>query len=72
MLRDELYAEIERLTEMLRALRRRASHSYLVSIATAGEIRGATLALVQREGLDPREAAIIARRLVKEAHRARV
>lgn len=70
MLRDDLYAEIEALTERLRYWRRMASHSRLASIETAAEIRGATLAIVKREGLDPHEAASIARQLVKEAHRA--
>lgn len=66
MLRDELYAEIERLTEQLRAMRREKHPMRLRSIERAAVIRGATLALVTQLGLDRYEAASIARRIVAE------
>lgn len=66
MLRDELYAEIERLTEQVRALKREKNPSRIRSIETAAVIRGATLALVTQLGLDRHEAARIARVIVAE------
>lgn len=66
MLRDELYAEIERLTEQLRAMRREKHPMRMKSIERAAVIRGATLALVTQLGLDRHEAASIARRIVAE------
>lgn len=72
MLRDELYAEIERLTEQLRAMRREKHPARMRSIERAAVIRGATLALVTQLGLDRHEAARVARGLVaEEARRGR-
>ena len=66
MLRDELYAEIERLTAQVRAMRRERHPLRMRSIEKAAVIRGATLALVRHVGLDELDAARLARVLVAQ------